>query len=191
MLSGTTATCILIKGDKLYVGNVGDSAAVLGTKSGTEPILLTEAHRAENEEEKSRIKSEGGMVVWYNGKALELFISITLGSWRVNGQMALSRSIGDEPLSCVVAEPYLFETTLTSDHDFIVAASDGLWDVMTDKQVVEFVHNWKADQSKKHLNVSDALAEEAQRLDSQDNLTILVIFLQEHGVGLRKDQLGT
>jgi protein phosphatase 2C len=39
-------------------------------------------HKASNEEEKKRVKEAGGLVVWFGG-------------WRVNGSLAVSRSIGE------------------------------------------------------------------------------------------------
>ena len=53
---------------------------------GTHPISLTTDHKASNEDEKKRVTDAGGLVVWF------------AGGWRVNGTLAVSRSIGDEPL---------------------------------------------------------------------------------------------
>jgi protein phosphatase 1L len=174
--SGTTATCVFIVGDNLYVANVGDSCAIL-CKGNEEPVHLTTEHKASVEEEKKRIKESGGLVVWFSG------------GWRVNGSLAVSRSIGDESLaSVIIASPDCYQCKLTAEDEFIVMASDGLWDVMSEVQVVEYVHQWKKNNTNKDANISDALAEEAKRRNSPDNISIVVIFLQETGTGLRQDK---
>lgn len=50
------------------------------------------------------------------------------GAWRVHGVLSVSRSIGDAHLKLwVVAEPETRILRLTPDMDFLVLASDGLW----------------------------------------------------------------
>ena len=100
----------------LYVANVGDTSAMI-CRNGV-PTHLTTEHRASVETEKVRIKEAGGLVVWYGG-------------WRVNGTSAVSRSIGDEPLSAfLIAEPSITTYKIEAEDDFLVIASDGLWDVL-------------------------------------------------------------
>jgi protein phosphatase 1L len=114
--SGATGTIALVVDNVLYVANVGDSSAIICQKGI--PIHLTTEHKASVETEKLRIKEAGGLVVWYGG-------------WRVNGTSAVSRSIGDEPLSdFLIAEPSIIAHRLQEDDDFLVLASDGLWDVL-------------------------------------------------------------
>ena len=55
----------MIIGDTLYCANVGDSKAVLYRGKDIDPLVLTEDHLASDEKEKERIKSNGGIVVWY------------------------------------------------------------------------------------------------------------------------------
>lgn len=51
------------------------------------------------------------------------------GVWRVQGSLAVSRSIGDLHLKdWVISEPEIESLRLTSDCDFLIMASDGLWD---------------------------------------------------------------
>ena len=39
------------------------------------------------------------------------------------------------------ANPDVIEKPLTPDHEFMVLACDGIWDVLTNQEVVEFVRN--------------------------------------------------
>ena len=39
----------------------------------------------------------------------------------------------------IVAEPDVILKEMSADHEFVVLASDGIWDVLTNQDVVEFV----------------------------------------------------
>ena len=57
------------------------------------------------------------------------FLEIHRGAWRVQGTLAVSRSIGDSHLKdWVMAEPDTQLIHLTPDMQYLVLASDGLWD---------------------------------------------------------------
>lgn len=78
---------------------------------------------------------------------------VAAGGWvqfnRVNGNLALSRAFGDfvfkrnekrSPIEqIVIAYPDIQTRPLSTDLEFIVIACDGVWDVMTNDEVVEFV----------------------------------------------------
>jgi serine/threonine protein phosphatase PrpC len=78
---GCTAVSAFITPDKIYVGNAGDSRAIVGLKEGAgiKAIALSEDHKPDNIEEKARIEKAGGFVE----------------ENRVKGILALSRSLGD------------------------------------------------------------------------------------------------
>ena len=51
------------------------------------------------------------------------------GVWRVNGSLAVSRAIGDLHLKdWIISEPEIKKVPLTFDCEFLIMASDGLWD---------------------------------------------------------------
>lgn len=51
------------------------------------------------------------------------------GIWRVQGSLAISRAIGDMHLKdWVISDPEIKRVPLTSDCEFLIMASDGLWD---------------------------------------------------------------
>jgi len=111
--------------------------------------------------------------------------------------------------SFLIPEPYVFEHSITDENDLVVIATDGLWDVMTPIQVSDFVYEWQSkhqlsmnanqsgskDSSEEEnlddseTNASTALVEEALRLNSSDNTSVIVMFLKETGKGHRKDRL--
>lgn len=100
--------------------------------------------------------------------------------------LAMSRSLGDSLAASVgvTGEPEIFVTGLTPNDDFIVLASDGVWEFMTNEEVVEIVSRfWE---SKDPLGACDALIEEATRRwrqedDVIDDTTALVVFLDVAG----------
>jgi len=155
--SGCTATVILISGDMLYAANVGDSSAIISLGPGKQPITLTFDHKPSDESEMQRVKSSGGAVFYWSG------------GWRVNGTMAVSRSIGDEPMANVlIAEPFMFERKLTGEEEFIVVATDGLWDVMKGEEVVDFVHQWiEKHKNNRNVNSMLSLLNSSKALDSE------------------------
>lgn len=65
--------------ETMYVSWLGDSQALL-VKAGR-AVEIMQPHKPEHEEEKARIEELGGCVVWF-------------GTWRVNGNLAVSRAIG-------------------------------------------------------------------------------------------------
>jgi len=127
--AGTTAVVALIRGSTLFFANCGDSRGFL--IRGGKPVELSHPHAASSDDEKQRIKQAGGIVVWFNG-------------WRVNGKVTVSRSIGDAALrNLVVATPYVMQDALTDEDEYLVMATDGLFDVMTLDEVANFVLEWK------------------------------------------------
>lgn len=92
---------------------------------------MSEDHKPNRPDERQRIESAGGVVVW-------------AGTWRVGGVLAVSRAFGDRMLKkYVVAIPDIKEETLVSHDEFIIMASDGLWDVIENQEAVDFVRDVK------------------------------------------------
>jgi len=187
--SGATSTSIVLFDNKLVIANVGDSSAVIckRQKEGMSAKKVTFDHKASNEEEKTRVKATGGLVVWFGG-------------WRVNGTLAVSRSIGDEPMSQqLIADPHIFQHTIDEDDDCIIIATDGLWDVFNAEQVYQFIEKWRKEHGSENdnrnvdweENIASELVEEAMKANSKDNVTCMIIFLQRRGTPPRNDMSET
>ena len=69
--AGTTAALVIIRGNKLYVAHVGDSAVFMGSQHADdlpiETVELTEDHKPEAPKEKNRIEEMGGAVIAKSG----------------------------------------------------------------------------------------------------------------------------
>ena len=132
--AGSTATVVLIVWDqkKMFIANTGDSRTVL-SYCGT-AIDLSKDHKPDDHTEAARIYQAGEYVE----------------DSRVKGQLALSRAFGDfehktnehlrpeeQAVSCV---PDIKVESITMDSQFIFLACDGIWDVMSSQEVVDFIH---------------------------------------------------
>lgn len=124
---GTTATAVALKGTQMTIAHVGDSRAVLGKSNGS-VVRLCEDHRPQRVDEMERIAAAGGVVLDGGGVA------------RVNGVLAVSRSIGDNALKdVVIAQPDITSVTLQENDEIVIIATDGLWDVVSDEESVSHV----------------------------------------------------
>ncbi|KAK8541982.1 hypothetical protein V6N13_137447 [Hibiscus sabdariffa] len=159
---GCTAAAALIVRNKLFVANAGDCRTILCRRGC--PLALSRDHVASCPEERNRVVSAGGDVKWQ------------VDTWRV-GRAALqvTRSIGDDDLKpAVTAEPEITETVLSAEDEFLVMASDGLWDVVSDEEVITIIR----DTVKEPAMCSKRLATEAVERWSKDNVTVIVVFLR-------------
>ena len=104
------------------------------------------------------------------------------GIYRVNGNLALSRAIGDRSeRPMVTAEPEIISVPVQEDNDeFILVASDGLWDVMDSQEAVDYVksiHERYLDGMDRDM-IATSVVEEALRRGTYDNITVLIIWLR-------------
>lgn len=118
--SGSTATVLLWDHHSklVTVGNCGDTRGVLSR--GGVAVDITRDKKATDLEEIARICEEGGFVV--NG--------------RVQGSLAVARALGDRNLKSdnkrfVIADPEITQFRINPRDEFIIIATDGLWDVMS------------------------------------------------------------
>lgn len=162
--SGTTANICIIYGNTLYTANVGDSRSVLCRNGKAIPLSFD--HKPTNKSEMKRIQSSAGFV----------------HNKRVNGRLAVSRAIGDNSLkhlnpklSPLTAMPEITINTLTSKDEFIVMACDGLWDVMSNQEVVDFIRLRYLKKHDLQLISKNIVYYAINTLDSGDNVTCLII----------------
>lgn len=157
---------LLYKNRSLLVANVGDCRAVL-SRLGV-AIEMSKDHRPCCKKERSRIESLGGFIDdgYLNG---QLGVTRALGDWHLEGMKSDGECVG--PLS---AEPELKLITLTKEDEFLIICSDGIWDVFTSQNAVDFVRR----QLQEHNDVKmccKELVDEALKRGAIDNLTIVMI----------------
>eukprot|EP01026_Neomeris_dumetosa_P067534 TRINITY_DN6586_c0_g2_i8.p1 TRINITY_DN6586_c0_g2~~TRINITY_DN6586_c0_g2_i8.p1 ORF type:complete len:369 (-),score=50.28 TRINITY_DN6586_c0_g2_i8:571-1677(-) len=181
--SGCTAVVGLIKKGELYVANAGDSRAVLSR--GGQSIQLSDDHKPALDSERNRIIAAGG------------FLSEMAGVTRVNGNLNLSRAIGDlkyktneklEPKDQIItALPDVECVKLSDEDEFLILACDGVWDVMSNDDVVNFVRT-RLQQSRNLQDIISELLDNCLAADPKeargvgcDNITVVILILKQLG----------
>ncbi|KAF5836338.1 phosphatase 2C-like domain-containing protein [Dunaliella salina] len=167
---GSTAVVALVGSRKAWVANCGDSRAVLCR--GSRAIQLTDDHKPEREDEAERVEKAGGQVLYWNGH-------------RVMGVLAMSRAIGDHGLRpYVIPEPEVTVFTRAEDDDFLLLASDGLWDVMSNQEAISLAMRCSARAAEKGASrkaavriAASVLTKAAVDRGSKDNVTVVIIDL--------------
>ncbi|KAM0919231.1 hypothetical protein ACQ4PT_008349 [Festuca glaucescens] len=178
---GSTASVALIRGNQIIVGSVGDSLCVL-SRNGQAMDLSTD-HKPNLPDERRRIQNAGGRVtrdtrrVWCAGQE-----RVQLGSYRVNGLLAMSRSIGDFVLKSnglsateqmVTCNPDVRTADITDDIEFLLIASDGIWDILSSQGAVDFVHQKLASGTTDLRTICEGLLSHCFR--SRDNSTVILV----------------
>ena len=157
---------------RIHIGNIGDSRIVGCLRSNKKAMDLTKDHKPDEKNEKARIKAMGYVP--------ELDVDDEI--YRVKGY-ALSRAIGDlgaPPLQAILD----YSEYPASSFDYIVMATDGLWDVMTSKQVVTWINRkYYDDQDISSQDISSqdisSIVKELTQLaydkGSWDNISVMII----------------
>ncbi|CAJ1972750.1 unnamed protein product [Sphenostylis stenocarpa] len=143
--SGTTAVVIIKQGEGLIIANLGDSRAVMGTISDEKLVAtqLTTDLKPELPREAERIRRCNGCV--YASKEEPEIQRVWMPNNGSSPGLAMSRSFGDFLLKDygVIAIPEISYHPLTSSDQFIVLATDGVWDVLSNNEVASIV--WSAE----------------------------------------------
>ncbi|KAF0917897.1 hypothetical protein E2562_021622 [Oryza meyeriana var. granulata] len=190
--SGATATAMFLRNDVLVVSHIGDSCLVISR--GGRPQLVTNFHRPYGNKKTSldevkRIRAAGGWIV----------------DGRICGEISVSRAFGDirfktrknEMLvkgvkegrwtekfisrikfkgDLIISSPEVSLVELGPDVEFILLATDGLWDYIKSAEAVALVR----DQLRQHGDVQlacEALGQTALDRRSQDNISIVIADL--------------
>ncbi|OIW06798.1 hypothetical protein TanjilG_11523 [Lupinus angustifolius] len=210
---GSCCLVSVICNGTLYVANAGDSRAVLGSiVKATGEVLATQLsteHNASIESVRQELHSlhpdDPNVVV------------LKHNVWRVKGIIQISRSIGDvylkkaefnrEPLYAkfrvrepfkrpiLSSEPSITVHQLQPHDQFIILASDGLWEHLSNQEAVDIVGNNSRNGSARRL-VKFALQEAAKKREMRysdlkkidrgvrrhfhDDITVIVVYLDSN-----------
>ncbi|XP_062032869.1 probable protein phosphatase 1N [Lepus europaeus] len=128
---GSTAVALLVSPRFLYLAHCGDSRAVLSRAGAV--AFRTEDHRPLRPRERERIRDAGG----------------TIRLRRVEGSLAVSRALGDFAFKqvpgrppeqqLVSAEPEVTALARRAEDEFVLLASDGVWDALSGAALAELV----------------------------------------------------
>eukprot|EP00331_Platyophrya_macrostoma_P031276 CAMPEP_0176444504 /NCGR_PEP_ID=MMETSP0127-20121128/23103_1 /TAXON_ID=938130 /ORGANISM="Platyophrya macrostoma, Strain WH" /LENGTH=561 /DNA_ID=CAMNT_0017830027 /DNA_START=36 /DNA_END=1721 /DNA_ORIENTATION=+ len=199
--SGSCALVALIVDDMCYIANVGDSRAVMSSDNGQYIYDLSKDHKPSEESEMKRIIEAGGMVYQSGQRSQKVITPVDVTSspsdhapYRVYpGRLSVSRTFGDlyaksaqhggNP-NVVIAEPEIKAFKINPSHDFIILASDGVYDKLSSKECIRTVWNTiregknQTTQEKCASGVEE-LVKEAMARQSLDNVTAVMISFSE------------
>ncbi len=99
------------------------------------------------------------------------------GAWRVNGNLSVSRAIGDAPdKKFIIGVGDVTVSDLDGTEDYLMLACDGIWDVLTMEEVVDCVQTHLTSPGGSHATVAKAIIQLAKSEGSGDNMTVIVSF---------------
>ena len=159
---GSTGIVVVIREGKYMIANVGDCRSILVCNGKS--IQLSKDQKPTNPDEQKRIYSLGGHVV------------NCMGITRVNGVLAVSRAFGNRTLRDVIRpDAEITQRTMGPGDEFLVLASDGLWDVLSNAFVTETCQRLSGESAQR---ISEELVNQAFIRGSQDNITCHVAKLK-------------
>ncbi|CAD2221863.1 protein phosphatase [Angomonas deanei] len=196
--SGCTSVVVHVTPKVVRCASVGDSRAVLCRRAAAtanseevfevngvsyEAVALSYDHKPEVPEEQARIEAIGGHVQ----------------ANRVNGQLAMSRALGDFTYKqnkdkkveeqLVIPNPTVIEAPRAPEDVFVVLACDGIFDVLTNKELCMFIMQQKevekvgsnkeiCEKTCRHcLAPADGPGGQCTRAEGTDNMTIMIVDL--------------
>ncbi|EEF41194.1 probable protein phosphatase 2C 25 isoform X2 [Ricinus communis] len=165
---GSCCVTALIRNGNLVVSNAGDCRAVMSIQGISE--ALTSDHRPSREDEKNRIETLGG------------YVDLIRGAWRIQGSLAVSRGIGDRHLKqWVIAEPETKVLRIKPEHEFLILASDGLWDMVGNQEAVDIVRPLCIGVDKPDpLSACKKLVDLSVSRGSTDDISVMMIQMQHY-----------
>ncbi|KAK7393502.1 hypothetical protein VNO78_22060 [Psophocarpus tetragonolobus] len=215
--SGSTAAIVLVANDKILVANIGDTKAILCSEKFQSPreakdsLLnlyrqkehdgsvsiwdrekyrlasshglnhfavkeLTSDHHPDRDDERIRVETAGGQVQNWGGVP------------RVNGQLAITRAIGDVLFKSygVISAPEVTDwQPLTANDSYLVVASDGVFEKISVQDVCDLlweVHRFSNMRSEctpsSAYSLADLIVNNAFKKGSMDNVAAVVIPLE-------------
>ena len=187
--SGSTVCVGILNSKNLILANIGDSRAILCSYNKSwKSSQLTKDHKPKDKSEYKRIIASGGTV--------SRMINVEkndeeIGPYRVWDKtqdkgpgLAMSRSIGDGQAKNlgVLAEPDIFEYTLNEGDKFIVCASDGIWEYLSNDDVMNIIKDIYENEGKAE-DACDLLVKKAseewkkENNKTMDDISCAILFL--------------
>ncbi|KAK6791497.1 hypothetical protein RDI58_010578 [Solanum bulbocastanum] len=160
--SGSCYVTALIEGKEIIISNLGDCRAVLCRNEVTE--ALTRDHRAKREDERKRIDDKVALLEFK--KRLKIHL------------LSLLIVIGDGHLKdWVPAEPDTKTLILAPDMEYLVLASDGLWDQVGNQEAIDLI--MQSCLREKSMQVATSNEKEEDKIDCSSLGSFSCIYIPQ------------
>jgi len=198
LYSGTTACVVLLRNEQLYIANAGDSRAVMARRINNESLLINPIKTAmhaidlsvdqnpDSPGEQQRIERCGGFVSPPPEPGLSARVWLDPGFTHIG--LAMARSIGDHAVKSVgvISEPVVTTHTLHNNDEFMIIATDGVWEFITSDEAVKIVAKHFDEEGKGDASIAcqDLIETAALRWkehegDYRDDITAVVVKVKE------------
>jgi serine/threonine protein phosphatase PrpC len=189
--SGTTVCLSILFNKNLICANLGDSRTILcscNEKNEWKASQLTKDHKPMDKDEYKRIINAGGTVSRMINMEKN---SEEVGPYRVWGKtqekgpgLAMSRSIGDGMAKTmgVLGEPDIYEYSLNENDKFLICATDGIWEYLTNEDVMNivkesFLNGNKAEDACELLVKNATNIWKKENTNTIDDISCAILFL--------------
>jgi len=182
MTSGTTCVCCYLRGTTLYVANCGDSRAVMAVaEDGVMKAKdLSRDHKPDDEEESARIKAWGGFVRPAPEPGLSARVYLDEKFTMIG--LAMARSLGDFAVKAVgvIPIPEIKKFEVNASDQFMIMASDGVWEFICSQEAVDIVQEKLAAGGTCTQACQELIEQASQRWaeeegDYRDDITCIVV----------------
>ena len=182
--SGSCAIVLILVGKTGYLTNLGDSRGILSEYQGNKITQLSSDHKPTDEYESQRIKKAGGEVYNTSNKENNSVSRV------FPGRLSVTRTIGDIDAkipefggnpNVVLAVPEIKIFRIHSNTDFVVLASDGIFDALENKEVAELVFKFANSEENTENKLAKGVENviiQAMNKNSSDNLTVLAVAFE-------------
>ncbi|KAJ6693765.1 hypothetical protein OIU85_004535 [Salix viminalis] len=205
--SGTTAVTLIKQGQYLVLGNVGDSRAVLGTRDEDDSLVAVQLtvdlkpnlpgksrHALEykilccNMDYRLIYSAEAERIRKCKGRVFALHDEPEVARvWLPNNDapgLAMARAFGDFCLKDfgLISVPDISYRHLTEKDEFIVLATDGIWDVLSNKEAVDIVASVSSRSSAAKALVESAVRAWRYKYPTSkiDDCAVVCLFLESN-----------
>jgi len=168
-LSIQGSTCLLLfkYDNKIQIINIGDSRCIIC--SNNKPLQITRDHKPIDPLEADRIRKMGGKIT-FDGL-----------NYRING-LSLSRAFGDCETEYTKPYPEIHTKILTNKDKFVIIGCDGLYETLDNTIICNYIlyncYDKNGNRINQNINMAEKLAKLAIKNGSEDNVSVIIIYLQ-------------
>ncbi|MEN2498683.1 MAG: Protein phosphatase 1E [Marteilia pararefringens] len=165
---GSTALVAIISKSKLYSAWLGDCEAHLIEEEFKSVLPVVKPHKLSDPEERKLLEAKGSNVVFVESSQM----------YRLNAQLAVSRSIGDIfHKNQMIREPSTKQVDNLENYRYLVMACDGIFDVIRGEELSEILNSNSLDVNS---NIAEYIVKLSIARKSGDNLSAIVLNLNKY-----------